>query len=211
MNYETFSSSGIVLVNRKNKSVIEGSGNASQPVNGNDESQADAVDGTIISGGVQFNGISDKEALKDYYIEFGAFGMSTLYEGEWKLDFDLNYTDTSREYTVSENVKADGVDRKLEKVTLSPISLLLKFEPVSVTASSDDTVSSDNTGYDPFAETKTSGEPNQLLIIMKDHTELILDCQTSDKDTLSSVLPAVIDLDQVAAIKLNETQIALTH
>ena len=52
--------------------------------------------------------------------------------------------------------------------------------------------------------------PNEIKIIMKDNTEVILDNWSSEDDIISSVLPIVIDLDQVSAININGTRIELS-
>lgn len=205
INFDNFKDSRIVIVNKKNGSIIRGSVGGGHPVNGNDESQTDIVeDDKYISCSTQFNGISDKEVLKDYYFAFGPYGDSTLFEGEWKLDFDLAYKDTTRVYTLSENVKIKGADRKLDKVMMSPISLQLQFQTVSNVESlkeNDDNV---------FSINNNNIVPNEIKIIMKDNTEVILDNWSSEDDIISSVLPIVIDLDQVSAININGTRIELS-
>lgn len=206
INFDNFSDSSIVIVNKKNGSIIHGSVGGGHPVNGNDDSQTDIVeDDKYISCSAQFNGVSDKEVLKDYYFAFGEGGKNTLFEGEWKLDFDLAYTDTTRVYTLSENVKIEGVDRKLDKIMISPISLQLQFQTES------DVESSNENDSDLFSINKVITELNKIKIIMKDNTEVILDNESSDNDTISSVLPVVIDLEQVSAIDINGTKIELAN
>jgi hypothetical protein len=205
MNFEKFCDAGIVIVNKKNGDVIGGTVDASQPVNGNDAGQADMADGKIISCGAQFNGIADKEILKDYYFAFGAHSKNTLFEGEWELDFDLAYTDTTREYTVSGNLKIGGTDRKLEKILISPLSLQLKFRKASGSESFDDNRNS------LFNSINTAVDRNTIRLIMKDGTEVVLDRQSSEEDSISAVLPVVIDLEEVSAININGTNIELFH
>ncbi len=205
MNFDSFSDSGIIIVNKKNGSIIAGMIDASQPVNGDDNSQADMVDGKIISCGAQFSGISDKDLLKDYYFAFGAYGENTLFMGDWKLDFNLDYSDTTREYTVSHNVKFNGENRQLKRIAISPISLQLQFQTVTDAGSTD--VSKENL----FRINNPAAAPNMIKIIMKSNAEVILDYLSSDNDTLNSVLPVVIDLDQVAAIEINKTRIKLVR
>lgn len=198
ISFDSFCDAGIVIVNKKNGSILGGSVDASQPINGNDESQADMVDGKIISCGVQFNGISSKDVLKDYYFAFGGNGYSesTLYEGEWKLDFSLSYTDTTREYKVSKDVKVGEEDRKLEKITISPLSLQLQLNKMK-----DDNDVANNTQINMLdLENK---KYDTIKIIMKDKTQVLLDNQSCEEDTISSVLPVVIDLNQISAVDIN--------
>lgn len=204
ISFDNFSDSRIVIVNKKNGSIIGGSVDASQPINGNDDSQADMVEGKIISCGAQFNGITDKEVLKDYYFAFGTYGKSTLFEGEWKLDFDLAYEDTTRVYALSENVEVNGTDRKLNKLMISPLSLQLQFQTVS------NVESLKENNDDVFSINNNNIVPNEIKIIMKNNTEVILDNWSSDDDIVNSVLPIVIDLDQVSAININGTRIELS-
>lgn len=49
-----------------------------------------------------------------------------------------------------------------------------------------------------------------IKIIMKNNTEVILENLSFDKDTLNSVLPAVIDLNQISTIEIDKTKIKLS-
>ncbi len=207
MSFEKFCDLRIVMVNKKNGSILRGTVDASQPVNGADDSQADMVDGKIISCAAQFNGISGKEILKDYYFAFGEEGVSTLYEGEWKMDFDLAYKDTSREYSVSKNVDLNGKSRELKKITLSPISLQLEFQMVSEAFSIDQ----EKDREDLSKVSNIEQEENIIKLILKDNTEIVLDNQSQENDTISSVLPVIIDLDQVSAVEINDNRIKLSE
>ncbi|WMJ86289.1 DUF4179 domain-containing protein [Anaerocolumna sp. MB42-C2] len=204
MNFDSFNDMGIIIVNKRDGRIIPGMVDASQPVNGNDNSQADMVDGKIISCGAQFSGISDKDMLKDYYFAFGAYGENTLYEGDWKLDFNLDYSDTTREYTVSHNVNINGENRKLKRIAISPISLQLQFKTVT------DSGSTDAGKESLFQIDNSAAAPNMIKIIMKNNTEVILENLSFDKDTLNSVLPAVIDLNQISTIEIDKTKIKLS-
>ncbi len=206
INFENFSDAKIVIVNRKNGSIINGVVDASQPVNGNDASQSDMADGKIISCGAQFTGISDVEMLKDYYFAFGAYGRSTIFEGEWELDFDLDYTDTTREYTVSKEIKIGEADRILEKIMISPLSLQLQFQPLS------DFEGFKDDGKDLPGAYPAAADLNTIRIIMKDNREVVPGnqlSQLSETDSISAVLPVVIDLDMVSAIHINGINIEI--
>ena len=204
MNFDSFNDSGIIIVNKKNGRIIAGMADASQPVNGNDNSQSDMVDGKIISCGVQFRGISDKDMLKDYYFAFGAHSEKTLQEGEWKLDFDLNYSDTTRDYTVSDSVNFNGENRKLDRVAISPISLQLHFKPVT------DAKSTNVKDGKLFPINNSSATLNTIKIILKNNTEAKLENLSFDDDTMNAVLPAVINLKEIAAIEINKTKIKIS-
>lgn len=207
MSFENFRDSRIVLVNKKNGSILVGSVDASQPINGNDESQADMVNGKIISCGAQFNGISNKDVLKDYNFAFGGkdFSETTLYEGEWKLDFDVDYKDTSREYSLSENVKINGEERKLEKISVSPLSLQLQLG----------TQQDAKGAYEQEAASLDKNinivNDDKIKIIMKNNKEIIMDNLSYDDNLLSTVLPVVIDLNQISSININGTKIELSN
>lgn len=197
ISYDSFMDSGICLMNKKNGTIISSSsGGGSVPVNGNDDSQSDIVNNKMISCNIQFSGISSKEELKDYDLVFGGNGMSyhTLVEGEWKLDFDLSYQDTTREYPMNQKVSVAGVSRELTKLELSPISLKLSWEAAK----------------DASAEEIENNIPDKIKIILSDGSEIALDNDSCDDDNISAVLPMVIDLNQVAAIEINGTRISLS-
>jgi len=87
---------------------------------------------------------------------------------------------------------------------ISPLSLQLQFQTVSNVESlkeNDDNV---------LIMNNNDIVPNQIKIIMKDNTEVILDNWSSEDDEISSVLPIVIDLEQVSAININGTRIELS-
>jgi|BioPla2DNA2_1021312.scaffolds.fasta_scaffold18524_3 hypothetical protein len=201
MNFESFRDARIVIVNKTNGSIISGAVDASQPVNGNDESQADMVNGKIISCGAQFDGISDIEILKDYYCAFGIDGKRTLFEGEWELDFDLEYVDTTREYTISKNIKIGELDRSLEKIMISPLSIQLQLQPLS---------DGKYNNEDHINLLKMiNSNINLLKIIMKNKTELLVHNLSFDGDTIYAVFPAVLDLDMILAIDFNGVRIEI--
>lgn len=198
ISYESFMDAGICLRNKKNGTIISFcSGGGGAPVNGNDESQSDIVNNKMISCNIQFSGISSKEELKDYYLVFGGKGMSyrTLVEGEWKLNFDLNYQDTTREYPINQKILVGGVSRELTKLELSPISLKLSWKAAKE--------------MDASAEDTDNNVTDKIKIILSNGSEIVLDQYEYDDNSISSVLPMVIDLDQVDTIEINGVGIKL--
>lgn len=198
ISYDSFMDAGICLMNKKNGTIIgSSSGGASVPVNGDDASQSDIENNKMISCNIQFSGISSKEELKDYYLVFGGNGMSyhTLVEGEWKLDFDLSYEDTTREYPINQKVSVAGVSRDLTKLELSPISLRLSWEATNE--------------KDTFTENTENNAPDKIKMLLSNGSEIALDNYSYDDNNISAVLPMVIDLKQVEAIEINGSRIGL--
>lgn len=193
ISFESFRDARIIMINKKTGNIIRGIDEAGAPVNGDDESQADFVNGKIISCSAQFSGITSKEELKDYYFAFGGmdFSYQTLYEGEWKLDFDLSYTDTTREYDVSEDFTFDGHRRRLTGISVSPISLQLKFK----TSAEDKNITAETTDI--------------IKIIMEDNSEVVINQYSWDEEGLNAVLPYVIDIDKIKAVDMNGSKIEL--
>ncbi len=193
ISFESFRDARIIMINKKTGNIIRGIEEAGAPVNGDDESQADFVNGKIISCSAQFSGVTFKEELKDYYFAFGGmdFSYQTLYEGEWKLDFDLSYTDTTKEYDVSEDFTFDGLRRRLTGISVSPISLQLKFK----TSAEDKNITAETTDI--------------IKIIMEDNSEVVINQYSWDEEGLNAVLPYVIDIDKIKAVDMNGSKIEL--
>ncbi len=193
ISFESFRDARIIMINKKTGNIIRGIEEAGAPVNGDDESQADFVNGKIISCSAQFSGVTFKEELKDYYFAFGGmdFSYQTLYEGEWKLDFDLSYTDTTKEYDVSEDFTFGGHRRRLTGISVSPISLQLKF----ITSAEDKNITAETTDI--------------IKIIMEDNSEVVINQYSWDEEGLNAVLPYVIDIDKIKAVDMNGSKIEL--
>lgn len=194
ISYDKFIDARIILLNQKTGEIIECSGAGGVPMEKNDDSQTDNTDYKEISCSAQFTGIISKEELRDYVFAFGGDGYSnnTLVEGEWKLDFNLDYTDTTRLYTVSDEVKLGGIIRKLKNISISPISLLLQCEATT-------------------EENDISKLDDVIKIVMLDGSAITIDNFSSDEDSYNSVLPMVIDLKQVDAIDINGIRIKLSE
>lgn len=203
ISYESFSDARIIIRDKRNGNIIRGMDTGNTPDNGGeDPSQAEYVNDRLISRCVQFSGIASEEELKDYYFAFGGGGFSyqTLYEGEWKLDFDLSYTDTTREYSVSKEIVFGGLDRKLTGISLSPISMQLRFD----TPSADETTAG-NTSDDLREYTDT----DSIKLLMKDGTDFPINQYSWDDGSLNTVFAVIIDLDKAAEIEINGVKIDL--
>lgn len=203
LNYDSLADAGILLVNKKNGSTISGVAGGGLPVNGNDDSQSDIKNNELISCSAQFSGISSKEELKDYYLAFGGRGKGsykTLIEGDWNLDFNLNYKDTTRVYTIKKDITLGGIKRKLEQLSISPMSLQLEYSDSVENIDMENSNKSNSFG---------NGNTDIIKIVMRDDSEMKLASFGWDNDSLNVVLPAIIDLDKVKAVKINGQMILL--
>jgi len=84
---------------------------------------------TIIACRYCFDNISENQ-LKNAVFALGGDGSyEELFAGDWELDFTVNYEETMKTWEFPENVQAGNI--VLEKIQISPVSAVVKFDTLS--------------------------------------------------------------------------------
>lgn len=65
--------------------------------------------------------------LEDIVLNRYRFLRERKIQGTWELEFDIGYEDLSRDLSAGQTVSVEGVDVTLHEITVSPLSIIVKY------------------------------------------------------------------------------------
>ncbi|SNS52791.1 protein of unknown function [Anaerovirgula multivorans] len=126
-------------------------------------------------------------------------------EGEWNLEWKLDYEDISTKYTIGKKLMVDGETVNIDSISISPIALNVQISGSYIEE------------HDSKPPETGTGELIQITAIeLKDGTVLTQkdasmwgSSMRGTKCVLNMQMKRLIDVDQIKSITLNDTKIVL--
>lgn len=151
-----------------------------------------------------FDTITSAEQLKDYYLALGGDGSEDIInEGEWILNFDLSYKDTTRSYIIDKKANIGGFDGTIKSLDISPLSLNLIYHSDKII----------NTENKKIFENNLMHNESDIYLVLKDGTKITPlssdeECQNNIV-TFNAMFPYVISLDLIEKIVIDGTELSI--
>jgi len=197
LDYQYLYTRRLVLVNRK-------TGSCARAIMDIDQWEGDENGKLISAHFVVFDTISSAEQLKDYYLAIGGYGTEDIiYKGQWKLNFNINYEDTSRSYYLDKKTILSDFTGTIKTIKISPLSMNLIYQtdkdmnPLNRTLFMDNW---DKNKYDIYLLMKDGGKINLLSYELNIEDNIL---------TLNALFPYIIDLGQMSKIIIADTEIVI--
>ncbi len=143
------------------------------------------------------------ENLGHYKMETGE--ITPDFEGDWKLQWKLNYQDSSTKYPVDQSLSVNGETVNVDSISVSPIALNVKVSGSYIKE------------YDAVPPQPQEGDLISVTAVtLKDGTVLSQDDASGwgtsidgDTYTINMQMKKLLDTEQIASITLNDTVIPL--
>lgn len=115
--------------------------------------------------------------LQDLALNRYRFLRERKIQGTWELEFDIGYEDLSRALPAGQTASVEGVDVALHEITVSPLSMMVKYTAGPVDVDLDRIVEAD-----PFTKTlRARLESLDIVIVQKDGTRFTTRAEADSK------------------------------
>lgn len=200
LSYNELLNKRLLLVNRRTGVIVP----TTMDINRWDD-EGDTTGKMLSAHFVAFGAITSAEQLKDYYLARGGYyARDIINDGQWTLNFQLNYENTTRIYSPEKKTTIAGFDATINKIKISPLSLTLLYQL-------EETMTTEKK---ELFQHQWSMDRDVLYLLMKDGTKInYLSSRSMDMEeniyTIDAIFPYIIDLDQIDKIVLGEIELSL--
>ena len=199
LSYNELLNKRLLLVNHRTGAIIP----TTMDINRWEGNEGDPTGKLLSAHFIAFHAITSAEQLKDYYLaQGGYYSRDIINDGQWTLNFQLDYENTTRVYSPETKAVIAKFDGTINKIKISPLSITLIYQL-------EQTMTTEKRG---LLQHQWVIDKNSIYLLMKDGTKINYLPSLDIEDnicTINAIFPYIIDLDQIDKIIIGEIVLPL--